>query len=307
MRCAPGVPIGTLCHLSGVRKLTVTGIAAVVMAVLALPSAATAQVKPLTEKTARPLATKLARQVAERRKVRSWSVSEALSVRRNRVVFIYSDRSRQEVFCTARLVVEQSSTRRRAFIAAPDCNPIPSEALAMERATSALIRAVQGQAADVRRSIRAYERDLRRCEGLVVPRSRHEEVEALYEAGELHAAFDPLLTHLDAFVTRLEEIQPEDDALVKGVIWWRRLVTALDALPDVTARPCEAVLRWADTNYSDETAPVDFPSLVASMAAMERQERGIVRAADRLAELGISSRIVPGFLPEGVLVLGAGL
>jgi hypothetical protein len=159
----------------------------------------------------------------------------------------------------------------------------------------------------VRRSVRGYEKDLDDCEGLVVPRSRHEEVELLYEAGEIQAAFDPLLTHLDAFVTRLQEIQPEDPELVRGVVWWRRLVTAIAALPEPSARPCEAILNWADTNYSNETAPVDFPSLAAAINGMERQERGILRAATRLADLGISQRIVPGFTPEGLLVLGAGL
>ena len=275
---------------------------------LAVPAgAAAAPAKPLTEKTALPIATKLAKQVATKRKVRSWQVSEAISVRRDRVVFIYSDRTREEVFCTARLVVEQSTTRRSAFLSAPRCKPIPPEALAMERATSALIRAVQGQTADVRRSIRRYEKDIEDCEGLVVPRSRHEEVELLYEAGELKAAFDPLLIHLDAFVTRLQEIQPEDPGLVRGVVWWRRLVTSLAALPEVAERPCDAVLTWADTNYSNDTAPVDFPSLVAAINGMERQERGILRAASRLTELGISQRIVPGFTPEGLLVLAVGL
>jgi hypothetical protein len=285
----------------------VTGVVVVLVAILALPAGASAAVfRPLTEKTALPIATKLAKRVAERRKVRSWQLSEATSVRRNRVTFIYSERHHDELFCTARLVVEQSSSRRSAFMAAPRCNPIPPEALEIERATGALIRAVQGQRADVRRSIRGYEKNVEKCEGLVVPRSRHEEVELLYQAGELQAAFDPLLSHLDAFVTRLQEIQPEDPALVRGVIWWRRLVTELDALPDVTARPCDAVLAWADTNYSDETAPVDFPSLIASLNALERQERGIVRAGARLEELGISQRILPGFVPEGVLVFAVG-
>lgn len=278
------------------------------LALLALPAgAAAAPYKPLTEKTALPIATKLAKQVATKRKVRSWQLSDALSVRPNRVVFMYSDRSRDEVFCTARLVVEQSSSRRNAFLTAPRCRPIPPEALAMERATSALLRAVQGQATDVRSSIRGYEKDIEDCEGLVVPRSRHEEVDLLYEAGQLKAAFDPLLIHLDAFVTRLQEIQPEDPELLRGVVWWRRLVTALAALPEVTERPCDAILTWADTNYSNDTAPVDFPSLVASINGMERQERGILRAASRLSELGISQRIVPGFTPEGLLVIGAGL
>jgi hypothetical protein len=277
------------------------------IAVFALPAAASAATfRPLNEERALPIATKLARQVAVKRKVRSWNLSPAVKVRPNRVVFIYSDRSRAEVFCTAKLVVEQSSRLRHAFLAARTCNGIPSEALEMERATSALIRAVEGQRADVRRSVRAYEADLAKCEGLVVPRSRHEEVELLYEAGELHAAFDPLLVHLDGFVTRLQQIQPEDPALASGVVWWRRLVTSLDALPDVTARPCSAVLTWADSNYSDDTAPVDFAQLSQAIAAMRAQERGIIRAAAYLEGIGISPRIVPGFVPEGLLVVALG-
>ena len=283
------------------------GLVVAVCAALVLPAVASAAAfPPLTEQRARPLAVKLARQVAVKRKARSWNVSDAVSVRRNRVVFVYSDRNAQERFCTANLVVEQSSTLRHAFLASRTCFTIPTEALEMERATSALIRAVQGQRTDVRRSVRGYEKDLDRCEGVVVPRGRHDAVELLYSAGEVLAAFDPLLVHLDGFVTRLQEIQPEDNELVSGVVWWRRFVTAVDGLPDVVARPCSAMLKWSETNYSDDTAPVDFPALLSTLNAIERQERGIARAGLHLEELGISPRITPGFVPEGLLVFALG-
>jgi hypothetical protein len=261
---------------------------------------------PLTEASAQRLALKLARSVARKRGVRSWQLSEALSVRANRVVFEYADRNRQEVFCTARLVVERSSTRRRAFLSAPTCAGIPAEALEMEDATSALVRAVAGQRADIRLSVRRYEKDLRACEGLVVPRSRHAEVDALYEAGELLAVFDPLLVHLDAFATRLQEIQPEDAELARGVVWWRRIVTTIGSIPRVTLRPCTAVLQWANDNYSTDTAPADFAELQRLIDAAETQNRGIFRAAEHLAELGIAPRLVVGFTPEGLLGLGGG-
>jgi hypothetical protein len=273
-------------------------------AVLAVPSGAQAQApfEPLTERNARPFAEKLARQVAKKREVRSWYVSEALTVGRKRVVFQYSDRSRSEIFCTARLVVEQSSTRRRAFISAPRCKPIPEEALAIEKATSAALRAAAGQGADVARSIRATEKDVARCEGLVVPRSRHEEAGLLYRSGEVLAQVSPLLVHFDAFATRLQEIQPEDPGLVSGVVWWRRLVNSLQDLPELTARPCTALLEWSRTDYSAETAPVDFEQLAALLRAIRTAERGVGRAADHLGDLGVSPRVLPGFTPEGLLV-----
>ncbi|HEX8054845.1 MAG TPA: hypothetical protein VF517_17805 [Thermoleophilaceae bacterium] len=261
---------------------------------------------PLTEASARRLALKLARSVAHKRNVRSWQLSEALSVRPNRVVFGYADRNRKEVFCTARLVVERSATRRRAFISAPECAGIPGEALEIERATSAVVRAVAGQRPDARLSVRRYEKDLRDCEGLVVPRGRHAEVELLYDAGATLASVDPLLTHLDAFVTRLQDIQPEDTELASGVVWWRRLITSLGSLPRTTLRPCTAILEWANDNYSTDTAPVDFAELQRTLDTLKRENRGILRAAEHLAELGVAPRLSAGFTPDVLIATALG-
>jgi hypothetical protein len=267
-------------------------------AVLALPSGASAAFAPLNERRALPIATKLARQTALKREVRSWQLSPAVKVRSNRVVFIYSDRRSNEVFCTAKLVVEQSALRRRAFIAAPRCNGIPTEALEIESATGALIRAAQGQRDELRLSIRRIAKDERRCEGLVVPRSRHNVVEDMTELGEILASFDPLLPHLDAFATRLQEIQPEDPLLASGVVRWRRFVSLMQRLPRELMRPCTLVLKWSETNYSEDTAPVD-PELVvdAELSHYLSLERGLMRTAEHMLELGLSPRIAPSFVP----------
>jgi hypothetical protein len=284
------------------------GLVVALVAALALPAAASAAgFAPLTEKSARPFALKLARQVAVKRKARSWNLSDAVSVRSNRVVFIYSDRNSQEVFCTAKLVVEQSSSTRHAFLSARTCKGVPTEALEMEKATSALIRAVQGQREDVRRSVRGLEKDVEKCEGLVLPRSRHEARDLLYEGGDILAVFDPLLIHLDAFVTRLQDIQPDDPKLLAGVVWWRRLVTVIEALPSQGLRPCRAVLEWSRTNYSDETAPVDFAALKSSIDAGGRAVRGVMRAAERLAALGVAPRIAAGFTVDGLSLVATEL
>ena len=197
------------------RRVTAVGLATVLAAMLAPAPAGAAS---LTEPAARKLATKLARATARGRDAQSWYLSQAVKVRRNRVVFVYNERSRDEGFCRGRLVVEQSSTRRRAFLTDSRCAAIPEEALAIERATRAMIRAAEGQIGELRRSYRGYRRDLRGCEGLVVPRSRHDEVRWLYDAGRAHAALDPILTHLDGFVTALQDIQPEDPRWCGA--WW---------------------------------------------------------------------------------------
>ena len=284
-------------------KITVLAL----VAAFALPAGASAAVfPPLTEKRALPIATKLARQVAEKRDARSWNLSRAVKVRSNRVVFIYSDRSRSERFCTAKLVVEQSARVRRAFLSARECFTSPTEALEIESATSAMMRSVEGQRSETLLSLRRFAKDVRECEGVVFPRGIHDEIDLLYDMGEALAAIDPVLTHLDGFVTRLQEIQPEDLDLARGVVWWRRTVDRLAALPPGIKRPCTALRKWSQTDFSPSTAPFDFDALDQAREDINRFERGIVRAAAHLAELGIAPRIVPGFTPEGVIELATG-
>ena len=254
---------------------------------------------PLTERSARRIATRLVRQVARERRARWWQLSPAIKVRSTRVVFQYGERIGDQ-FCTARVRVEQTRTLRRASLIGGRCRGVPGEALAIERSTSALIRAAQAQWPDVVRSVRRYTRELRGCERLVVPRNRRDDVRRLLEVGEAVALLSPLLAQLDAFVIALERIQPRDPELAAGVDSWRRLLTRFTALPAAATDACTAVREWAAQAYAGDAAPVDFEELRLSIKAIRRHEERIAIAAARLFDLGVSPRIVVGITPEGI-------
>lgn len=270
-------------------------------------SASAAPFEPLTEKNARKFAVKLARSVAKERQVVAWHLSPAVKVRRTRVVFLYDDRNRDNVFCIAKIVVEQTARTRSVTLGGGRCNIVPDEALAMEKATNAVIRAVRLKIDAVRRSINAYDRSLDACEGLVVPRGRHEDTEALVEAGHLLATYSPILAQLDGFVTGLQDVQPEDPDLIRGVVAWRRFLTLLQAMPPVAADACSAVREWAANSYAPEAAPTDFAALRDALEATGRQVRAIQRTAERLATLGVLPHPVLGFDPYGLLLRAAGV
>jgi hypothetical protein len=296
------------------RKVTLTAalLALAASAVATSPAAAAAPAgtsvhaaafKPLTEATARRIALRLARGVARERDVVSWQLSDAIKVRSNRVVFLYGDRNSEDVFCTARVVVEQTSRVRRTILEGGHCAAIPDEALAIEKATKALVRAARVKTATVRKSVRAYERSLEACEGLVVPRGVQEEAGLLLVAGRYTAFVDPLSAQIDSFVTALQDIQPTDATLVRGVVGWTKLKQLVDALPRAVQDGCGALRQWAANAYTRDSAPVDFESLAASMASLRRQERTIARADERLARLGVTPTAVLGFDPAGLEVL----
>ena len=90
---------------------------------------------------------------------------------------------------------------------------------------------------------------------------------------------------------------------MRGVVAWRRFLTVLGSLPAETARPCTAVREWAGSAYSSDTAPVDFDELRRSLEALRRHDRTILLAAGRLAALGVSPRILPGFSPDVLATL----
>ena len=256
----------------------------------------------LTERSARRIAARLGRQVARERRARWWQLSPALKVRSTRVVFEYGERIGDQ-HCTARVVVEQTRTLRRAALIGGRCRAVPREALAIERSTSALIRAAQAKWPDVVRSLRRYTRELRGCERLVVPRDRRDDVRRLLEVGEAVALLSPLLAHLDAFVMALEDIQPQDRELAAGVDAWRRLLTRFTALPAAAADACTAVREWAAQAYARDAAPVDFEELRLAIKAIRRHEERIAIAAARLFDVGVSPRVVLGITPEGIAAL----
>jgi hypothetical protein len=289
------------------RRVTLPAVALVAVAICAGVPAPAAAFRPLTETNAQRIALRLAQSVARDRNVLHWELSPAVKVRRTRIVFLYSDRNRDNVFCTAKIIIEQTARFRSATVAAGRCAPVPVEALAMEKATNAVIRAVRAKIDTVRASNRAFNRSLRPCESLIVPRKREADVEALLAAGQLAATYSPILAQLDGFVTALQDVQPEDPDLVRGVVSWRRFLTLLAALPRAASDACPAISQWAANAYAPEAAPADFAELRDVLDAIDRQARGIQRAAERLSKLGVLTNTVAGFDPYGLLLRAAGV
>ena len=280
------------------------GALALVVAV-ALVAPGAAQAAPLTEKSARGLAVKLARKVATNRDAVSWSVSDAVKVRSNRVVFLYEERTPNQRHCTAKIAVTQSGARRSAVLSGTLCTAVPDEVLAIERATRAAIRALRPKADDVRRSIDAYERDAEDCESLEPPRTVRADVRRLIEAGLELAAYDRVLAELDSHVSALEATGARDATLAAGIVSWRRWLDLLRSTPPIAREACDAVLRWAQESYAPAAAPVDFDELSAMAEATARQTRRMLRASVRLDQLGATDQVVGAFSPYGLLVLAA--
>ncbi|HEX8742467.1 MAG TPA: hypothetical protein VF712_04985 [Thermoleophilaceae bacterium] len=263
---------------------------------------------PLTPTTARRLAVKLGRTAARERAVRWWTLSDAVSVRRNRVTFEYGDR-KGDVFCVATIVVEQPSAKlRRTRFATGACGGVPSEALAVELATSRLIKASRAREPELRESIADFDAELAACEELRVPRSRLDDVRRLFLTQEAVASIAPLGREIGSFVTALRDLRLTRPDLAPGATHWDRFATAVAAAAQhaADARPlCESVRRWAAAGWTADAAPANLEGLRLALESIRAAERGIKRVALNLAKLGVSPRVVLGFTPAGLVQLTA--
>jgi hypothetical protein len=282
------------------RKTLIGALALALSLVLAAPAQAA-----LTEKRARSLAVKLARQVANDRDALFWDLSPAAKVRSTRVVFFYSERTPDQFFCTAKLVVTESGRTRRAALSSQRCRAVPEQVLEIERATRSTIRAVRARSTEVRRSFAAFERDSEECTDLEPPSAVADEIALLLAAGLELALHEPVLAELEAHASRLEAIGVSDRELAAGVVSWARWARVLRTFPPVARDACEEVRRWASEDYDPEATPLDFVDLNRAVEIYERQVRRMRRASVRLAELGASPQVVDAFTPEQLVVVWA--
>src|SRR5690242_3198485 len=116
------------------KRLTVALLCAA--ATFALAGTATADARVLSHRTAKELAKELALKQVHGRDVVTFHLSKARRLSPTRFVFLYDDRTRDHVFCTARIIVS-SVTRGRtttvsARFAGQRCNGIPSDVLKFE-------------------------------------------------------------------------------------------------------------------------------------------------------------------------------
>jgi hypothetical protein len=284
-------------------RIAILGALALVMAVGAAPPAAA---QSSEERSARKLAVKLARTVAADRGAVFWDLSPAVKVRSNRIVFLYSERTPDEFFCTAKLVVTRSGRTRRAELASQRCRAIPEEALAVEREIRSAIRAVRAKRSDVARSLREYELEMERCDELEPPLAVRGDIDLFIDAGLELSIFEPALPELDRFVAALEAIGASDPVLRAGIVSVRRWLALLGQAPAGARESCAQVRSWARAGYSDDEAPAGLRDVRVWTATYERQIRRMLRAIGRLAQLGLSERTAGAFLPHDLVGLAVG-
>ena len=119
------------------KRLTVALLCAA--ATYASIGAATSEARVLSLQTAKELAKQLAEKQVRGRDVVSFHLLKPKRASASRFVFLYDDRTADNVFCTALVVVTQTTHRRtttiRARFTGQECAGIPSEVLAFEAIT----------------------------------------------------------------------------------------------------------------------------------------------------------------------------
>jgi hypothetical protein len=285
--------------------LPIAAAAAASLVALVAPGASAAS-GTLSFHTARHLAQKLEAKQRRERSLRFTQLGHATRRSSQRIDFDYRDRSTSDVLCDAVIVVVQHSDHRAADIRDAHCHGIPSEILLYEDVTRDLRHAAKKRAAEVRNSLVDYDQSLRACDYIVIPRSRVDEVDVLFDTGATRAFYRPLRGKLDDFDQALHDVNGEDPAMKRGVDAWDRTLVLLDELPAATADPCAAVKQWADDGWSDDTAPADFSKLKVVHHQFRVQEKVLNKAAAHLDDEGVVRHVAQTFAPRGLRKLTTG-
>jgi len=270
------------------------------MGLFAMGAAPASAGDSLSVKSARHLAQKLADKQERDRSLKFTHVGGAHRVSSNRVDFPYRDRSSKDVLCTATIVVEQSNDHRSADLSDVSCDGIPSEILAYERVTRKMRHRVKEMGAELRRSDRDYARSLEKCDDLVVPKKRQDEVQLLFDVGATRAFYMPIRSILDKFNVALHDVHGEDPRMTRGVDAWDRTLVLIGQLPPATKNPCKAVQKWAENDYSSDSAPADFDQLKVIRQQFKAQEKVENEASRHFAEAGAFPAIAKAFAPRGL-------
>jgi hypothetical protein len=274
-------------------------------AMLALAGTAGAQSSRLSYATAKKLAVQLAERQVANRDVVSYHLRGAERLNRRTIVFAYDDRTENDVFCTASLIVRQrvdgSVTRIAARFRGQRCAKIPADALAIEAATRETVRDLRSTAGETDASLRRLIRSVRRCRNLEVPRPRRAVVAAILDIATVQALEVPNDSALGDFVTDLGEIETSNTVLQRGIAGWADWVAVIRSLPSIPD-PCATLQRWAQAGWSASETPIDMAAYRSANRRASADERAISRAARHLARVGVFPRAVLQFTPEGMLL-----
>jgi hypothetical protein len=254
----------------------------------------------LSVKAARSLAQKLEAKQREERSLKFTKLGRPHRRSSRRIDFPYKDRSTRDVLCKAKIVVVQSGRDRSADIRDVRCEGIPSELLAYEKVTRRMRHRVRGAGDEVRKSARDYDRSLEKCDDLVVPKGRRDEVNLLFKLGATRAFFSPIRGRLDDFNVALHDVDGQDPRMVRGVDAWDRTLVLFDELPNATKNPCRAVRDWAEEDFSSDSAPADFGKLRVIRKQFKVQDDVLDETARHMANDGVFPAIAKAFAPRGL-------
>jgi hypothetical protein len=282
------------------RKVAASIVAVATLALLASAAGPAAADAALSVKSARHLAQKLADKQERERDLKFTHLGRAHRRSSNRIDFPYRDRSEEDVLCNATIVVTQSGSKRNAEIRDVECDGIPGEILAYEKVTRKMRHRVRDRDDEIRESVGDYVRAVERCDDLTVPSKRRDEVTLLFDTAGTRAFYAPIRGVLDDFNVALHDVNGEDPRVTRGVDAWDRTLVLFDELPNATKHPCRAVRRWADHDFSSDSAPADFDELRVIRKQFGAQEQILNETARHLAEAGVFPAIAKAFAPRGL-------
>jgi hypothetical protein len=284
------------------KRLTVALLC--VAATFASVGAATAGARVLTNRTARELAKQLAQKQVHGRDVISFHLLRPRRLSATRVAFLYDDRTTDNVYCTARVIVS-SVTRGRtttvsARFAGQHCAGIPAAVLKFEAITRRAQRDVRANTAATLDALAAVERSSRRCRAVKVPASKAPQANALFQIALIEAFERPSDAAIGGFVQRLLDANVANARLAAGAGAWQDYLAAVRSLPTVDD-PCGALKAWKRAGFRAADAPIDFAAYRSLKRRAAADQRAIVRAARLMADRGAFPNAALGFTTDGLL------
>jgi hypothetical protein len=286
-------------------KRGVTAVALMLAAVLAFSGVASAKSSSLSLASAKKLAHKLAAKQVRNRDIVSFHLTVAKRVNANQIRFAYDDRSTDNVFCVATIVVTRTHTARtttlRAVLAKPSCRRMDPDELAFESLTRQAQRSLRGTANATADSIDRLNASLERCDSLEIPRSRRDAVGAVVDVALTEAVAGPNDGVLGQFTSALGGVSPVRPVLASGAAGWADYLAVIRSLPPIQD-PCETLQQWAQAGWSESQSPIDLAAYAQLNARAQSDQRAIKRAALHLAEVGVFPSTAVAFTPQGLLL-----
>lgn len=275
------------------------------LAAFAIGGAASAQARTLQYKDAKALAKQLADKQVRGRNIVSFHLLHGKRVSATSIVFPYDDRSADNVFCTARVVVLSSTSGRtttiRARFAGAKCAGIPSEVLRFEALTRRAQRTLRANTAATVDAVDAVRRSGRQCRNVSVPKPARGTAKALFDIALVEALERTNDAAVGDFVAALSDVDASNPTLAAGAAGWADYLATVRELPDVTD-PCGALKAWKRAGFTADSAPIDYAAYKVLDRRAARDTRAIERAAQFMLRRGVFPNAAVGFTPDGLLL-----